>query len=283
MKIRLAHELNLAKEDLDRSGLTIIENALDPEEVNDVRTALERAISASEADNVPTRNYPFDPDDKNQRVFHLFNLNRIFVELIQRPIALDFVRHQLGDSFLISNFSANITEPGNQTMQLHADQGYVPAPWPEMPLACNVAWLLDDFSEQNGGTRYVPNSHRLGYGPNPEQTYETLPIEAPAGSMMVMDGRLWHQTGANQTSAQQRAALFGYYVLRWIRPQMSWNTTLWPETIDKLEPEFLDLLGFYTGNVEYQIPHGSKANIKPPEELISKDTHHFALGNDKLD
>lgn len=278
MQILPTSDQDQAKRDLDKFGLAVVKNAISKDEIADIRERLDKAIDASEADGVPTRNYPFDPDSKNQRVFHLFNLDSIFVELIQRPEALNFVRHQLGDSFLVSNFSANITERGNLPMQLHADQGYVLPPWPDTPLACNVAWLLDDFTEQNGGTRYVPNSHRLGHGPDPDKTYETVPIEAPAGSVMIMDGRLWHQTGTNHTAKQRRAALFGYYVLRWIRPQMSWNTTLWPETIDKLSPQFLDMLGFYTGNVEYQIPHGMRANVNPPDSLTKSSTENFALG-----
>ena len=78
-----------------------------------------------------------------------------------------------------------------------------------------------------------------------------------------MDGRLWHQTGMNKSADQRRAALFGYYVLRWLRPQMNWNSMLWPETVESLEPDFLHLLGFYTGNVEFQIPHGVKAAARP--------------------
>jgi len=184
----------------------------------------------------------------------------------------------LGNSFLISNFSANITEPGNEPMQLHADQGYVVPPWPEIPLACNVAWLLDDFTEDNGGTCYVPGSHRHGHGPDPERSYDTIPIQAPAGSMLIMDGRLWHRTGANRTESDKRAALFGYYALRWIRPQMSWNTTLWPTTVARLEPEFLDLLGYYTGNTEYQIPHGHGASAVPPAQPSTAASQEFVLG-----
>ena len=270
-----------AKPTLDAQGFVCIENALTRSEVEDIKSRLKRAIAASEDDGVPTRNYAFDPDPRNQRVFHLFNLDDIFIELIQRADALAFVRHQLGDEFLISNFSANITEPGNAPMQLHADQGYVLPPWPDTPLACNVAWLLDDFNAENGGTRYVPGSHKRGHGPALNESYDSVPIEAPAGSMLIMDGRIWHQTGANRTDNQQRAALFGYYVLRWLRPQMSWNTTLWPETIAKLSPEFLHLLGFYTGNVEFQIPHGKRAAMVPPEELKDHVDRGFVLGNRK--
>lgn len=272
-------QINAAKRQLEQEGFALLENMLTPNEVIEIKADLADAIAISEQDGVPTRGYAFDPDSHNQRVFHLFNLNDKFVELIQAPIALEFVRHQLGDEFLISNFSANVTEPGNAPMQLHADQGYVLPPWPEVPLACNVAWILDDFTPQNGGTRFVPGSHTLGHGPDPNQNYDTVPIEAPAGSLMIMDGRLWHQTGTNQTHSDTRAALFGYYVLRWIRPQMSWNTTLWPETIDKLSPQFLHMLGFYSGNVEFQIPHGDRATAKPPDELLDEQVQSFVLGN----
>ena len=149
----------------------------------------------------------------------LFNLDPIFIDLIVRPVARQFVTALLGDSFLISNFSANITGPGGGSMGLHADQGYVPPPWAPQPFAVNVGWILDDYTDEVGATRYVPGSHLLGHGPAAGEQYDTVPIEAAAGSIMVMDGRLWHQTGPNRTTDRTHAAAFGYYVLPWIRPQ----------------------------------------------------------------
>jgi len=213
-------------------------------------------------------------------VFHLFNLDPVFVDLIRHPAALQFVQHTLGNEFLISNFSANITAPGSQKMILHADQGYVPAPWPAHPLACNVAWLLDDFTEENGGTRFIPGSHRHGHSPDPAAVHETVAIEAPAGSLLVMDGRVWHQTGENRSADCQRAALFGYYVLRWLRPQINWNAALWPDTVATLDADFLHLLGYYSGNVEFQVPNGERAQVRPPADLAGNLTR-FALGPDQ--
>ncbi len=267
-----------ARTALARHGFAVVPGALDGSQVAEVRERLERAAALSEADGVPTRNYAFDPDPLNRRVFHLFNLDPVFVELVRHPSALDFVHHLLGSEFLISNFSANITAPGSQPMRLHADQGYVPAPWPEQPLACNVAWLLDDFTADNGGTRYVPGSHRLGHPPAPGDTPQTIAVEAPAGSLLVMDGRLWHQTGANRSRDRQRAALFGYYVQRWLRPQINWNAALWPETAASLDAAFLHLLGYWTGNTEFQIPHGDRATARPPAALAGAGDAAFALG-----
>ena len=262
---------------LDEHGFALLANALSPDEVRDVRARLEAAALASEADEVPTRGYAFDPDLHNRRVFQLFNLDPLFIDLIQRPPALDFVRHTLGDSFLVSNFSANITAPGSERMLLHADQGYVDSPWPPRALACNVAWLLDDFTAENGGTCYVPGSHRLGRGPQRGEEVETVAIEAPAGSMLVMDGRLWHQTGANRSRDCHRAALFGYYVVRWLRPQINWNAALWPEVAASMTPEFLDMLGYYTGNTEYQIPCGQRAALRRPQALAAMGEGSHAL------
>ena len=77
-----------------------------------------------------------------------------------------------------------------------------------------------------------------------------MPVEAPAGSLLVMDGRIWHQSGINRTPDRHRAALFGYYVRSWIRPQVNWNVFLDPEVAASLSPEFLDLLGYRTGYVD---------------------------------
>ena len=271
-------DLNQAKKDLEEFGLALLKEGMSQEETVLVRQKLFQAIESSEELGVPTSGYEFDPDRNNRRVFGMFNLDDIFVDLVQRPIALEFVRFLIGDSFLISNFSANVTLPGNQPMQLHADQGYVVSPWPDTPLACNVAWLLDDFTQLNGCTRYVPGSHKIGHGPDPKESYSTLPIEAPAGALLVMDGRLWHQTGSNKTTSESRAALFGYYVLRWIRPQINWNVTLAPERVAQFDNRFLHLLGYFTGNTEYQIVPGDGVAIDIPRELVESNTD-FVLGN----
>lgn len=238
-------------QDVADHGVGMLEGALSADDVADVRARLDQAALASERIGVPTRGYEsVDPDERNQRVFLLFNLDPIFIDLIMRPIAVHFVHAVLGERYLISNFSANITEPGNQPMALHADQGYVPPPWAPRPFAVNVAWLLDDFAADVGATRYVPGSHLSGHGPEEGERYDTVAAEAPAGSLMVMDGRLWHQTGSNTTRDRHRAGLFGYYVMPWIRPQVNWNVALDPNVAASAPDGFLDLLGMTGGNLE---------------------------------
>jgi ectoine hydroxylase-related dioxygenase (phytanoyl-CoA dioxygenase family) len=129
---------------------------------------------------------------------------------------------------------------------LHADQFYVPLPWPETPLAMNVAWMATDFTEENGATLVVPGSHRFPppavRGPRVRHG-DALPLEAPAGTAAVIDGRLWHQTGENRTDDERRIGLFAYYVKPWLRAQEVWPASLDSEVRRAATPVLRELVG----------------------------------------
>ena len=105
MSIEPTDDIKQANHDLTEHGLALYVGGLDPVATADVRERLLRAADLSEAHGVPTRGYPFDPDHHNRRVFNLFNLDSVFVDLIRDQLALNFVRHMIGEDFLISNFS----------------------------------------------------------------------------------------------------------------------------------------------------------------------------------
>ncbi len=65
-------------------------------------------------------------------------------------------------------------------MELHADQGYVLPPW-NGPLVANLAWMLDDFTADNGATLVVPGSHLPNGRPDPLAHDEAIAAEALAG------------------------------------------------------------------------------------------------------
>ncbi len=234
-----------AKRLLDAEGVCVIEDVLDARGVARVKQALLDGIARDETGGVPVRGFPFDPDTKNIRLFDLIGKDPVFAELAEHPLAVALVTHSIGSPFLLSNFSANVTAPGSGAMYMHADQGYVPAPWPPYPMATNVAWALDDFTEANGGTRFIPRSHLRDHGPDPAARYdEAIPMECPAGSIFVMDARIWHQTGPNVTADVTRAGLFAYYVRPFIRPQWNWYQTVTPELLERLSPQMREMLGF---------------------------------------
>lgn len=230
---------------LVENGWCIVPNVLTGGEAGAV---LERLWAAAEeysrrghATHIPY----LDPNAANVRVFDLLDIDPVFRDLIRRPEALDLVRALLGPDFMISNFTANIARPGSGSMSLHSDQALVvPEPWLS-PWSINIIWCLTDVRFENGATLFIPDSHRVtrveDLGKN--LAARLTPFEAKAGSIVAMDGRIWHTSGRNVTADEDRALLFGYYSRSFLRPQVNWNAVLSPEVQRDLDPDFRRLLG----------------------------------------
>jgi ectoine hydroxylase-related dioxygenase (phytanoyl-CoA dioxygenase family) len=131
-------------------------------------------------------------------------------------------------------------------MVLHADQIFVPTPWPAEPQGANAAWCVDDFTADNGATCFVPGSHLLNRPPDPDDNLRALPMEAPAGSLVVFESRIWHRTGNNVTADQRRAAIFGWYTRPIYRAQENWFLSLDPSVRQFASDDLLVLLGYRT-------------------------------------
>jgi hypothetical protein len=226
----LVENSKLAKhfDDLEAHGFCVVEDVLTAVEVSGIREKLLDAATESNRRGVPTYIPSLDPNDANVRVFNLLDLDPIFLELMERPEAIEFVKKLVGDDFIVSNFTANIARPGAKSMHAHSDLGIVfPGPWLK-PWSMNVLWCLDDVHQDNGATRYLPNSHKITYAKDvPHDMLDNMrSFNAKAGSIIIMDGRLWHTSGENVTEKEERAIVFGYYSAAFLRPQVNLNVLL---------------------------------------------------------
>lgn len=238
---QLTRDLDRARSDLDRWGYCLLEAPLPPKGFQQLRSRLVELARAERADGSG-----FLYDGGNQRVFSLQNKGQEFERLVQEPTVLEVMEYVLGFNFLLSSTHANIAGYGGKPMYLHADQTFARPPWPPYALVANCMWMLDDFTPYNGATRIVPGSHLFGRQPDysrGEGDTPTLPVCGPAGSAMIFDGRLWHQTGANRTD-QQRHGILNYYCRGFVRQQQNYFTGLDPAVYRRATPELRRLLGF---------------------------------------
>jgi fumagillin biosynthesis dioxygenase len=242
---RPADDLTQATGQLGEDGWCIVPDVLDGAGCAETLSRLWSAAEEGERRGIPTFLPILDVNASNVRVFYLLERDAIFRDLIQHPLAVDIVRSLIGERFLISNFTANIAQPGWQSMVLHSDLAIVvPGPW-EHPWSINIIWCLTDVTFENGATLYIPGSHRWRTRADvpPDAIKRLRPFEAKAGSIIAMDGRMWHTSGANITPDQDRALLFGYYTAPFLRPQVNWNACLSDATQAGLGPRLRDWLG----------------------------------------
>ena len=105
---------------------------------------------------------------------------------------------------------------GEGPREFHQDDVLYPLPRPHPSLAVNTLLALDDFTEKTGATLVVPKSHTWSEPVSQTPDYEVA--EMPAGSLLLLDGAIWHNSGTNVTYDQYPRALNSYYSSRWLRP-----------------------------------------------------------------
>ncbi|KAF2708666.1 phytanoyl-CoA dioxygenase family protein [Pleomassaria siparia CBS 279.74] len=248
-------DLTQYKAQLQTDGYCIIPSVLSPSQSQQTLSRLWAAAEESRNRGSDTYIPRLDPNESNVRVFYLLELDQAFRDLIAHPTAVDMVQSLLGEEFLVSNFTANIARPGSGSMGLHSDLSLqCPDPWVGA-WAVNVIWCLTDTTFSNGSTLFIPGSHkwttRTDVPSDADAESMLQPLEAKAGSIICIEGRIWHTSGKNVTRDQDRALLFGAYNAPFLRGQVNWAAGLSEETKGTLNPNMRDWLGVDArGNTE---------------------------------
>jgi ectoine hydroxylase-related dioxygenase (phytanoyl-CoA dioxygenase family) len=250
--VKPSTDVNQARRDLDERGYCVIPGVLARSQIAALKARLLEQAQGEDARGVAT--HDGGPSRPNQRIWMLLNKGRVFRDLMLHPIIAETMGHLLGPDFMLSSFTANIARPGGEPMALHTDQGYVGF-WTPKPVVANIAWMLDDFTDANGGTRLVPASHLNAEATPRSSSYvpgqpanmptqeDTIGAEGPAGSILCFDGRIWHGTGANRSEGP-RHALLSYHCRPFIRQQENFVLGLDPAIRDAERPALLNRLGF---------------------------------------
>ncbi len=244
-------------------GWCILEGIIPEDFITDIRERVQ-------ADTAKHRN-PNAPDQIGH-VSGFINYNQSLVPYLADRRMLNLVDAMFGPYSRISFTSATINEPGNARGGWHADWpfnqkngGHIPAPYPDAVVHLTTIWMLSSFTRENGGTLIVPGSHRSPDNPTadngvpPDEPYPTeMNVSGSAGSVLVMDSRLWHATAAN-TSTAPRVAVVVRYAPWWLN-------------LDVLKPGSEDRQRMVdeTGRPENLVPpipgpvyHGLPDDVKP--------------------
>lgn len=217
---------------LDEEGFLVLESFASAE----LLAALRLRISEVFAELGDQAGSEFKQEPDTDRLANLVNHGEVFERAIAEPKLLACVRQVLGNEFKLSSLNARSARPNTTwTQPLHCDTGALPDEGGNT--VCNVIWMLDDFTEENGATRFVPGTHRAGrlpqevladaLAPHPDEKLVT----GKAGTVVVMNTHIWHGGTANRTD-KPRLALHSFYCRR-DQPQQQYQKRLLSEQVQQ--------------------------------------------------
>lgn len=133
---------------------------------------------------------------------------------------------------------------------------------------------LDAYTETNGATVIIPNSHT--WGDKLPQRSEAVPVIMPAGSIMYFIGTLWHGGGEN-TSDKDRLAVTVQYCQPWMRPLENQLLAVDWDKLDDIPPRLVGMMGYKVG-----MPFIGYVDGRTPRTRVAELLEKWKRGNPKL-
>lgn len=235
-----ASELETRHAEIEEQGYTILENAIEPDLVAELRDEIHRV--ESERETAPRGNTV--EGYKTLRTYNLLAKSPSFQKMPVHAAVLPLVERVLEPDCLLSGMTSMDLGPGEVPQPLHPDDYVINVGRPHPPLVCTTIWALTDFSEENGATRLVPGSHKRDHLPDYHETYESIPAVMPAGSVLVFDGALWHGSGENRSPDAWRMGINVQYCAGFIRTQQNHYVGIPREIARSFPDRLLELCGY---------------------------------------
>ncbi|MBB16309.1 hypothetical protein CMK22_13635 [Candidatus Poribacteria bacterium] len=231
------------QQQLDELGYTVIPDVLSETEIMVYRKRLLKLAKLEQEDKTANMH----TENKGQLVRWLVNKGELFEKLVAHPKVVPYFEYMLGPDYILSTLTSNIISPEAKDGPYHIDNalGQMPEPLPSFPMFVNSLWLLNDFTPENGGTRFVPASHRRLKKPSPNLIYdpEEVRLTAKKGSVFLFNGAIWHAAGGNKTT-EPRIALICFCCRSFIKQMFDFVHYLKPEVVDRATPEMYRIYGF---------------------------------------
>lgn len=179
--------------DVRNNGYTIIESVLSKKQIDVFKAIINHNLEKENSINITDKHF----HNNAKVVYNLQNKDLLFYDLICHKIVLSFAEKLLKEGsylekepYILCQSTARNPAPFSEQQQLHIDSNI-----PGLPFCfyMQAMWILDEFNCENGGTRFVPGSHKIqSFAENNFKYDNEEQIIAPKGSLVIFDGGVWH-------------------------------------------------------------------------------------------
>ena len=219
--------------DLRDQGYTVIKDAASPELLDELREVIHTIAQATEGRG------------KGVAASMLLGRHPVVDQVATLPKLLGVAEASVGKGFRAGQFIGTIKREGDPALGLHADQNWMPAPFPEHNCLLTFCIPCEGMTAEGGATTVVPGSQKLRRHPTEEEIAdpELVPIEVEKGSVAVWDGSVWHAS-ARRSIPGERTVLHATYQRLYTQPIEDYSHLLDDaDYANNASPEMLSLLG----------------------------------------
>lgn len=227
--------------EIENRGYVVIEDAFDESEVEEMRSAadriLERIVNSSLAnDRTSGRLALVEGESGNQKVKKIQPINDLsltFTEIARDERLVEPLGRFMDDDPRLLEEKLNYKQPlpepvekldtnrPSEAWPVHSDWAYFRAQdYPQNVVSSAIA--LDDLSEENGTMRLWPGTNGefiehertdngLEVPPEHVDESEAELLEVPAGSLVLFDSVVWHDSSPNNTDEPRRLMIYSHY------------------------------------------------------------------------
>lgn len=224
-------------DEIKERGFALVPGVLDEDTIATMKHELQRAVDEDLA-AWEGRDYP----DANM-VHNLMVRHPVFAEFLENPVLHAHLSPLLNDTCIVYAYTSSSMPPSgsNFSHRVHVDSPrMIPGYWTNV----GVMVALDDYTEENGATRFLPNSFERVDPPLVDDFLEESEQTFPkAGEAIVFNARTWHMGGANRTDTPRHAITLN--VCRsYMRQRFDYPRLVGPETLDHIGEVGRRFLGF---------------------------------------
>lgn len=138
-----------------------------------------------------------------------------FISILENPNLWLPFNDIMGEDAIIYVYTSSCLPPNgaNFSKRIHVDR---PSVIKNTVEAMGALICIDEFNSNNGGTWVLPFSQNLDTAPSESAFFEdAIQIEAPAGSVLYFNLRLWHSGAENKSNSWRHSLGIGM-----VRPQL---------------------------------------------------------------
>ena len=168
-----------------------------------------------------------------------------FLKILEHEQFIQPLEFRIGNECILYTMTSSCLPPkeGNCTSHIHRDSNRI---IPGYNTSIVGMLLLDDFTEDNGPTLFLPGSHKMQQAPDEKIfDHDAVPLIGKAGSVCYFDPCIWHRSTTNGSS-NWRKSLLVYMIQPWMKQRFDIPRAMAEVDLSGASEKVMQKLGFLT-------------------------------------